>query len=98
MEIELQVDATLLVSYGTGEVSTPNPLGARVCCADVVVPIYCELRKFKAAGEVLLRVEGDGDVAGIRIAEGNTQVVRLGFNLFKEVEYLLKTGQPPKTQ
>jgi peptidoglycan/xylan/chitin deacetylase (PgdA/CDA1 family) len=96
MEIELQVDATLLVSYGTGEVSTPNPLGARVCCADVVVPIYCELRKFKAAGEVLLRVEGDGDVAGIRIAEGNTQVVRLGFNLFKEVEYLLKTGQPPE--
>jgi len=96
MEIELQVDATLLVSYGTGEVSTPNPLGARVCCADVVVPIYCELRKFKGAGEVLLRVEGDGDVAGIRIAEGNTQVVRLGFNLFKEVEYLLKTGQPPE--
>jgi hypothetical protein len=96
MGIELQVDAMLFVSYGAGKVATPNSPGARVRCADVVVPIYCELRKCEAAGEVLVRVEGQGDVAGIRIAEGNTQVVRLGFNLFKEGGYLLKTGQPPE--
>jgi peptidoglycan/xylan/chitin deacetylase (PgdA/CDA1 family) len=94
MGIELQVDATLLVSYGAGGVATPNPTGARVRCANVVVPIYCELRKFEASGEVLLRVEGEGEVAGIRIAQGKKQVVRLGFNLFDEVEYLLTTGQP----
>jgi hypothetical protein len=97
MGIECQVETTLLILYGTGKVVTlKRPGVARVRSADVVVPIYCELRKVEAPGEVLLRVEGQGDVAGIRIAEGNTQVVRLGFNLFKEVEYLLKTGQPPE--
>jgi peptidoglycan/xylan/chitin deacetylase (PgdA/CDA1 family) len=45
-------------------------------------------------GQPLLRVKGSSEIAGMRITTPNGHIVRVGFNLFQEVSFLLSKGQP----
>lgn len=97
------VDAVLLIVFG----SDPTSADAQ---AEIVpgsksrgsvsdsrgsrLPIYGELLTFKAAAaaETVLTIESA--VAGVRIHSSDRTLLRLGFDLFREVEYLLRVGQP----
>jgi peptidoglycan/xylan/chitin deacetylase (PgdA/CDA1 family) len=58
------------------------------------VPLYSETMTFeKASGNFVCSIEGD-KVAGIKIHKAGMTVLRLGYDLFQEIEYLLDTGQP----
>lgn len=58
------------------------------------LPLYSETMTFeKASGNFVCSIEGD-KVAGIKIHKAGMTVLRLGYDLFQEIEYLLGTGQP----
>jgi peptidoglycan/xylan/chitin deacetylase (PgdA/CDA1 family) len=60
------------------------------------LPIYQGTVTFIAeSGSSLCTIEEER-IAGIRLHKPGMTVLRLGYDLFQEVEYLLQTGQPPE--
>jgi len=71
----------------------------RNCFAEVgneKLPIYGEVATFHHAGSRIANVVGDPESAGAEISLGGTKVIRLGYDLFAEVAFLLSQGQPPQ--
>jgi hypothetical protein len=67
-----------------------------VCFRDEQMPIYGGCLLFDRPGDELLFREETNSSAGASAACDGRTVVRLGFDLFKEVHYLLTQGQPPE--
>ena len=58
------------------------------------IPIYGKCLSF--AGETnALKIANDGSSAAHEIQSGSQTIVRVGYDLFREIEHLLQTGQPP---
>src|SRR5262249_13776741 len=100
-----EVSAKLLLIYG----STPKPIdarfgfGARGSRRNVTldfqnssIPIYGDLLPSEAGGLRVHSTTNDADVASLFAHQPNPVVVRLGFDLFDEVRFLLSAGQPAK--
>lgn len=99
-------DARLLLLYGSGRQefddrhnvhskATPGP--EMVSFRGERLPIFGSVLLFeKTSNAILLHEEGARSV-GVRIESGSQVVVRLGFDLFAEVDYLLIRGQPATT-
>jgi hypothetical protein len=98
-----EVDTRLLVIYGS-EVKSSDArnsigVGSRrrgrlVGYRGRVLPIYGELLTFDERSTGIPCVTADGVVAGLKLRSGNSTVLRLGYDLFREVEFLLSVGQP----
>src|SRR5437773_3193483 len=58
------------------------------------MPIYGSCLLFNSPGNEVLIHERTKSAAAVSITSGDQMVVRVGFNLFKEVRYLLTRGQP----
>src|SRR5437879_6062852 len=58
------------------------------------MPIYGSCILFDGGGNEVLLHEGTNSPAAVSVASGTQAVVRLGFDLFQEVRYLLTQGQP----
>ena len=94
--------APLIIVYG----SSPHPLdsekrveaGVRHRTTTLVykedrVPIYRDCQTFTGPGNPVWLTE-NGEVVALELAGGTGTVVRVGFDLFAEVEQLLREGQP----
>lgn len=57
-------------------------------------PIYGKLAYFDQYNEPILTVKGTAKIVGVWYGNQGQRVVRLGYDLFDEVEYLLEKGQP----
>lgn len=57
-------------------------------------PIYKDTSIFETRGEPLVRVDETSQMAGIEIDGPQVKVLRLGYNLFEEIGFLLSSGQP----
>ncbi len=57
------------------------------------IPIYCNLSTFNQIGTPILRIDGGNGVTAVNIQDNNQNYLRVGFDLFKEIEFLLSTGQ-----
>jgi hypothetical protein len=57
-------------------------------------PIYGELLTFANGSNGIPCVTMGSEIAGLRVASPSSTVIRLGYDLFAEVELLLSTGQP----
>jgi hypothetical protein len=68
--------------------------GAALSDGDGAVPIYGELLTFADAGTEIACMTTNSEIAGLRINSGGSTVLRLGYDLFDEVQFLLSTGQP----
>jgi hypothetical protein len=59
------------------------------------IPIYGSLATFPGRPISLLKMEATQEPAAYVCQYGETSTLRVGYNLFKEVHYLLTIGQPP---
>jgi hypothetical protein len=68
--------------------------GFVVCEEGKRLPIYESLATFPDIAQSVLREESSHLPAAVVIQRGGTTVLRVGYNLFSEVNFLLTTGQP----
>lgn len=60
------------------------------------MPIYGRCLLFNSPGNEVVVHEGTRSAAAVSVSSGDQIAVRLGFDLFEEVRYLLTQGQPTK--
>jgi len=68
--------------------------GVRVVWREKGVPIYGGLLTFEASGDPLIRLEGTKRPAVVTRSADGRKILRIGFDLFREVEFLIRSGQP----
>lgn len=61
---------------------------------EVSLPIYNKLAKFKNVKDDNIFLEVNSEVIGLKIQGNNQIILRIGYNLFEEIKYLLTEGQP----
>jgi hypothetical protein len=59
-------------------------------------PIYRDVSFFQPSGLTFLRRWGKLEVAGLEVRASARRTVRIGYDLFQEVSFLLSKGQPPE--
>ena len=99
------VEARLLVVYGGGVkprdredgfVARARRTGGSLSYRGRPLPIYGELATFEAGRGAGVYVAAGDEAAGLKTSRLERTVVRLGYDLFREVELLLSVGQPPE--
>ena len=97
------VNAKLLVASGPERKDIDAELGivperavasATLTCGDRSLPIYGGICGFgeEAGGTVVANI--GAEIVGVKMSRPDATVIRLGFDLFEEVERLLTDGQP----
>jgi hypothetical protein len=61
---------------------------------DTELPIYGDISTFKPTGRAFLRHRGELGIVGVEIGDTGRPIVRIGYDLFQEVGFLLSSGQP----
>jgi len=99
-----EVEARLLLLYGAGNKSADvrngitvrsRHRGGSLDFQGIALPIYGDLSTFEEGGRGIPCLAATRGMAGVRIVSGrNKTVVRLGYDLFQEVQLLLSAGQP----
>ena len=102
-EIEDDPHSPVLIVYGSapgclddvGSFRMESPVeGVRVAWRDKGVPIYGGVLTFEGSGDPLIRVEGTNRPAGVKRNAGGRKILRIGFDLFREIDFLIRSGQP----
>jgi hypothetical protein len=57
-------------------------------------PLYGDALLFHDAERPFLRSRGEGEIVGFETTDVSAPIVRVGYDLFQEVKFLLSTGQP----
>ncbi len=60
----------------------------------VAFPVYRDVAVFQPVGRTFIRCGGKVEVAGLEISESTRRTVRIGYDLFQEISFLLSKGQP----
>jgi peptidoglycan/xylan/chitin deacetylase (PgdA/CDA1 family) len=98
------VDAQLLIVYGPDQKSRdatdgviPRSLqrGARVRYLGGELPVYGHVLTFDADNGGVPCLTAGRDVAALTLRKPDVLVIRVGYDLFQEIEFLLSSGQPP---
>jgi len=75
-----------------------NKKGATLEYEDLQLPIYNKVSTFADSSSSMLRIKGTkGTVsidAGVKINGKNKKIIRIGYDLFQEIYFLLSSGQP----
>lgn len=71
----------------------PLPGGGEIEWEGARVPIYGRSAAFEGPGEPFLFGTG-GEVRGLALERSGRKILRLGYDLFGEVDFLLRRGQP----
>ena len=99
-----EIDAKLVILYSSektrwdgsnGIIIQSSYQNAAVTDDIYEIPVYGKLSTFETLGLPLIKLQENSQVVGQLIENSNTVFVRIGFDLFKEVQYLLREGQPP---
>jgi hypothetical protein len=98
----VEIKAQLLIIFGSRSYSLdPTPgrkLPHRTISAGVLeeksLPLYGELLAFANSGAIRSCVSANEETVGFRCEVGGHKILRLGYDLFKEVEHLLSHKQP----
>jgi len=97
------VEAGLLIVYGAeqasvdarhGIVGAARQRNTSVDCEGRALPIYGELLTFAESRTATRCIESSAGIAGLRVRSPRATVVRVGYDLFRDVEFLLSVGQP----
>jgi len=57
-------------------------------------PIYGKYLTFDVTSKPIIRIAGTAEIAGVEINDKDKKILRIGFDLFQEVHFLVSTGQP----
>jgi hypothetical protein len=102
-DVEPNIDARLLlvcastwkgIDAGLGITSIALRRGGVLRDVDGSVPIYGEVLTFADSGDEIACITTNSEIAGLRIDSDGSMVLRLGYDFFDEVQFLLSTGQP----
>jgi len=63
---------------------------------NILFPIYKGIATFKTEKKPIIKIEGSSRHSGIEITTNEPRRIRIGYNLFEELEYILTSGQPKK--
>lgn len=100
-----QVDSRLVISFGAGPKSGDarsgitlhtQSKGGSFSYQGKRVPVYGELAVLECQGEGNALVNGAAGTVGIRVPSSGkgTSLIRLGYDLLEEAQFLLSVGQP----
>lgn len=98
-------DAELVILYGTerheldeltGSESAKPENNGFVQWGNEQIPIYGEMLTFPGAKPPVLFAANPSHPVGYELYRGNQRVIRIGYDLFQEVKFLLTVGQPPQ--
>jgi len=97
-------DAALVVVYGA-EATSIDALAQRgtltqdrdlhVQSDSLRLPIYGKLRTFPVHEQTVLLWSQSSAPAAYETCQGKQRILRVGYDLFQEISFLLSTGQPP---
>ncbi len=68
--------------------------GVKVVWREKGIPIYGETLIFERSGDPLIRIEGTNQPVGVKRNTNGRTILRIGFDLFREIDFLLRCGQP----
>ncbi len=98
-----EVKTTLLLIYGPTTKSIDACIrvtafgrrqGAILSDRDISLPIYTGLLTFAEGSKGISCVTASSEVVGLRFGSSASTVIRLGYDLFDEVQFLISIGQP----
>jgi len=97
-----QPAARLLITYGAarqsdgrlGFIPAANHAGATISDTDGPLPVYGDVLTFKQDQPRAVCLRADVGILGLRSDSADGRLIRVGFDLFEEVRFLLSTGQP----
>jgi len=98
-----KVTSRLLVAYGTRNADFDAQAGivgsVRLRCATLNyrgcgLPIYSEVLTFEQTGVAEACLTTGSRMVGIKIDSGDSVLLRIGYDLFGEIQFLLSVGQP----
>ena len=99
-----EVDTRLLLVYGSETKSTDarkgitmrsRHRGGSLDYQGIALPIYGDLAAFEEDGKGIPCLAATHGMVGLRlVSAGDTTMIRLGFDLFREVRLLFSVGQP----
>ena len=98
-----QVNTNLTIIYSHAEIQNELSCGINRKVkyhGDIVfnnyfeIPIYGDLCTFEGEDQSLLKIKRNSESEGVRIHFSNSFLIRIGYNIFEEVAFLLKVGQP----
>jgi hypothetical protein len=98
-----EVNAKLLLVYGPATKSIDARIGitararqehAVLSDQDTFLPIYGSTLTFADSSNGAACVTLNSQTAGLRVSSPDATLIRLGYDLFDEVKFLLSTGQP----
>src|SRR5208282_2217389 len=104
-DVPVDLRASLLAVYDSrstrfdreaGVVARPAQNCKRLEFPDGELPLYHDVQAFEAKGQPLLLAKGQKAVVGMQFSHAGCRVLRFGYDLFQEVEFLLSQGQPPE--
>ena len=96
-------NATVLVIYSSNKVHLDSVEGVVVGSQHsnvfvnnngVKLPIYGSILSFEGVEHFLLSIMHNSEAAGFEIGSAQRKILRVGYDLFKEVAFLLSKGQP----
>jgi len=101
-DVESHPDAPVVIIYGSAAKKLDERYGLRLEQRSAPLlkwkgqpfPVYQKAAVLDAAGKAILELDGTRESAGLRIGGESRAVYRFGFDLFREIETLLLSGQP----
>ena len=96
-------DADLIIAYGSDSCGPkdqlrrsdqPRPGSIVLRYRDTRFPVYLRLSTFEGQGKTVIVREDTNEVVGFETAGPNGKSVRIGYDLFREIRFLLSVGQP----
>jgi peptidoglycan/xylan/chitin deacetylase (PgdA/CDA1 family) len=104
-ETRRALNASLVVIYGSGKVTYDSFLGIEpesktgkitLQWKGFLFPVYVNFAIFKNNGAPALISTHRGEKIALEIVDGHQRIVRVGYDLFKEILFLLSFGQLPE--
>lgn len=100
-----EADARLVIIYNSGETRLDKEIRVGIKAQkdtatlrhdNDYIPIYKKISIFDEVGDSLVNIAESQEVAGVRIAGDDKNILRIGYDLFEEVGFLITHSQPEK--
>jgi hypothetical protein len=103
-DVESIPEAPVVIIYGSSTKKLDERYGLRLEGRSApllkwrgqLFPVYQEVAVLDTPGEAILEVDGTQESAGARVERAGRRIFRFGYDLFREIETLLLTGQPAR--
>jgi hypothetical protein len=102
-DVEFAQQAKLIIIYGNEKRRSDDECGLKIngrydapeiACRDQALPLYGTAVSFEDTAPPLLRIKNTDRSVAIKLESPDHRLVRVGYDLFREIKHLLTVGQP----